>query len=299
MVDILFSGESLALASAVFWAIAVVLFKRCGAFVPPLTLNLFKCVVALVVFVPAVVLVEGSLAPDRPAREWLLLGASGLLGITVSDTLFFAALNRLGAGLNAIVDCLYAPSMILCASLLLDERIPGLALVGTLLILSAILLGAIRAEAGPKSRRDLVVGVFYGAAGMVAISLSIAIVKPFLVEERILWATTLRLAWGTLALLPLILLREERRFLPVAFRPSRLFRLTIPASIFGSALAMASWIAGLTLLPVSFSAVLNQLATIFIFLLAYPVLGEPLTKRRVAAVALAFGGAALAWTARG
>ena len=296
--EILLSGESLALASAVFWAVAVVMFKTCGESIPPLTLNLFKSTVALVCFLPAVLLVEGAIAPDRPAREWLLLAASGLLGITLADTFFFAALNRLGAGLNAIVDCLYAPSMIFFAHLLLSERLSALALLGTTLILTGILFGSVRPEAGPRNRRELVVGILYGAAGMISISLSIAIIKPFLAPERILWATTLRLACGTVALLPLILLRSERRCLGLAFRPSRLYRITVPASIFGSVLAMACWIAGMTLLEVSFSSVLNQLSTIFIFLLAYAVLGEPLTRRRILAVALAFGGAALAWSAR-
>ncbi len=42
-------------------------------------------------------------------NSWVLLSLSGFLGITLADLFFFIALNRLGAGMAAIVECLYLP----------------------------------------------------------------------------------------------------------------------------------------------------------------------------------------------
>ena len=48
------------------------------------------------------------------------LVVSGLLGIAIADTLVFMALRRLGAALLAIVDCIYAPTVILLSVMVLD-----------------------------------------------------------------------------------------------------------------------------------------------------------------------------------
>jgi drug/metabolite transporter (DMT)-like permease len=70
---------------------------------------------------------------------WLL--ASGLIGISVADTLFFVALRKLGAELTAIVDCVYAPFIIGLSFLILRERMTvsqtggvGLAFAGATLV---------------------------------------------------------------------------------------------------------------------------------------------------------------------
>ena len=44
-------GQIVSLSAALLRAVAVVLFKRCGDTVPPMTLNLFKNTLALAVFV--------------------------------------------------------------------------------------------------------------------------------------------------------------------------------------------------------------------------------------------------------
>ena len=68
----------------------------------------------------------------------------------------------------------------------------------------------------------------------------------------------------------------------------------------GSAPALAgrgvgplTWLARMHRAEVSVNAVLNQLSTVFIFILAAVVLREPVTTRRVLALALALAGALL------
>jgi len=290
-------GEVFAILAGLLWAVAVVLFKMTGDSMPPLALNLFKGVVGLVLLVPAVLLVEGTLLPDLALRDWLLVTVSGILGIAAADTLFFAALNRLGAGLNAIVDCLYSPAMIGLALLFLGDRLTVQASIGAALVVSAVLIGTVTRPIEGKSRRDLLLGTLYGALGMVTIAGSVIIIKPILVEERVLWIGTARLLIGSLTLVPLVFLRGEGATLRRIFAPSGLWAAAVPECVLGGELAMAVWLWGMTLMQVSASAILNQLSTIFIFVLAAVVLKEPLTLRRLAAVALAFLGALLVVTA--
>ena len=102
-------GEATALLTAIIWALAVIMFKKSGEEVHPVGLNLFKVIMAGVLLVPTALLFGENLLRPAPIEDYLLLLLSGVLGIGIADTLFFKSLNALGAGLSAIVDCLYSP----------------------------------------------------------------------------------------------------------------------------------------------------------------------------------------------
>ena len=74
-------------------------------------------------------------------------------------------------------------------------------------------------------------------------------------------------------------------------KPSSKWKFAIPASFLGTYLAMTMWVGGMKYIEVSKAALLNQLSTIFIFILAIIFLKEQLTKRRVAAIVTALTGA--------
>lgn len=291
-----YAGEIASVSSAAFWAIAVVLFKKTGEKAAPLPLNLFKNVVALVFFIPAAQFIEKR--PEGDATFWLLLAVSGVVGITLADTLFFAALNRLGAGLNAVVDCLYSPSMIFLAVIFLGDRMTVQIAGGAVLVMTAVLLGSAAKPVAGRTRADLLKGLALGALGMVLVAASIVLIKTRLSGDKALWIITTRIAVGTVFLLPIIHMRGEGAAVRALFAPTRLWRVAIPASVAGTVGAMTCWILGMTWLDVSRAAVLNQLSTIFIFVLAAVVLKEPFTPRRLAAVALAFAGAVLVLSGR-
>jgi drug/metabolite transporter (DMT)-like permease len=291
--DILHAGEMWAILAALFWAIAVVLFKKAGEEAPPLALNLFKDAVALVCFVPVLIVSSRTLAPSWSLQTWLLVAASGILGISIADTMYFMALNRLGASFTAVVNCLYFPSLALLAHFFLGERVSGTDLVGGGLVVAAILVGAAGRPQAGSSRRDITTGILVGAGAEIVVGVGVILVDGILHTAPVLWTTTFRLLAGTVALVPILALRPERHILGRLFRPSPWWRLAVPASILGAALAMWAWLQAFALIGVSRAAILNQLSTIFIFVLAALVLKEPVTPRRLVAVVLAFAGAAL------
>jgi drug/metabolite transporter (DMT)-like permease len=119
-------------------------------------------------------------------------------------------------------------------------------------------------------------------------------VKPVLGSVSIVWATLVRLAGGAAALGLLVpFLRQRRAILaPLAVRGN--WKALVPASFFGSYLSLFLWMGGMKYAKVSVAAVLNQLNTIFIVIIAAIFLKERLTGWKIAAVVLAFLGAYLA-----
>jgi drug/metabolite transporter (DMT)-like permease len=78
------------------------------------------------------------------------------------------------------------------------------------------------------------------------------------------------------------------------FRPSREWRVLVPAAVIGAYLAMVLWIAGMKYTFASTASVLNQTSAIFTLILATVFLRERLTVRKSLAILLGFAGGAIA-----
>ena len=161
------------------------------------------------------------------------------------------------------------------------------------MIVSAMLVGTVGQTHGQHSRRHVIQGMVIGVVGIALMSLSIVMIKPLLDEVPALWSASFRLCAGTAGLIPILLFHPQRTGILSVFRPSRSWIYAVPASVIGTALAMLLWIGGMKHTQVSRAALLNQLSTIFIFILAVFFLKEPLTRKRTLAIILAFCGAAL------
>lgn len=289
-------GETCALLAAAVWALAMVLFRASGRSVSPLPLNLFKNTVGLLLLA-ATLLVSAGLggqgfapAAGVSSRDIWILTLSGVLGIAVADTLFFYGLNRVGVGIISIVDCTYTPFVILFAVLLIGERLEPFHFVGVALIIGGVLLASGIAPPTGATRGQLLLGMLAGAGAMGTMGYAIVVATPVLERTSVVWATFVRLLAGNLALLVVGLLHPDRSRILSVFRPSLVWRVSIPGAFLGTYLSLLLWVAGFKYAKASVAAVLNQTSVIFALLLAALLLGEPLTRRKISAVAMALAG---------
>lgn len=283
-------GELFALVTAVAWGVAVVLFARSGEQVPALSLNLFRVSVGSALLVPTVVLSGGSLWRAAPLLDYAILVASGVIAIAVSDTLFHMCLNRVGAGVTAIVDCLYSPFVVLLAFLFIGERLRPWQIVGMLLVLAGIVVASrVRPPAGTTAR-TLLVGIGLGILAMLTLAIGIVMAKPVLNRSPVLWATTIRQLGALLALGVALPLVPGGRAALAVFRPVPAWRYSLTGAFLGSYVALILWIAGMKYAQAGVAAILNQTSTVFILVFATLFLEEPFTRRKAAAVLLATAG---------
>ena len=287
-------GETLALATAFVWAVAVVLFRVSGRKIHPIGLNLFKNVLALLLMALTMAVLGRPFLPAVPLETTGLLLLSGFLGIAVSDTLFFHSLNRLGASTVAIIDCFYSPFVIGMSFVLIGERLTGWQLVGAALVVSAVLTVSKEKREERADGKNLLIGIVLGILAMFFVALGIVMVKPVLGAVSLFWATLVRLVGGTVGVgLAVPFLRDRRKILqPLLVKAN--WKAMVPASFLGSYLSLILWMGGMKFTQASVAAVLNQLNTIFIVIIAAIFLKERLTGWKIAAVILAFIGAYLA-----
>ncbi len=286
-------GEIFALGCAVFWAFAVILLKRSGETVSPVALNLFRVSFSLPLLLATLLVTKALRLPAVPASDYLVLVASGVLGIVIADTLFHKSLNMVGAGVTAIIDTFYSPITVLLAFLFLRERIELRDVFGMCLIMGAVLLSATLTPPPDRSRKHLVEGVVIGLFGLLFLGLSIVAAKPVLNRWPVLWVATVRQAGSAVVLLAYAVVSPRRREFLGVLRPRHVWRRMVPATVLGSYLSLMLWIGGLKYTLASIAAILNQSSTVFILILSILLLHEPLTKRKIAATVLAVAGVLL------
>lgn len=280
-------GETLALTTAIVWAISVILFKKSGETASPLGLNLFKNTLTLLLIPPTMLVFGQPLFRPAPLNDYVLLMLSGVLGIGIADTLFFRSLNLLGAARSAIVDCLYSPVIIILSVFWLGERLTIAQAVGAFIIVSAVF--TIGREKGlvQITRRQLIAGILLGATSMLAMGIGIVMIKPLLDRSPVLWTIEIRLIGAAVSLFILLGFCRERRKVVQSIMEAKGWKYMIPGSFLGTYIALMFWIGGMKYAPASIASALNQTSNIFIFVFAAIFLKESITRYKLIGMALA------------
>ena len=283
-------GEATALMAALAWASAVILFRKSGETVHPVALNLFKNSLAFVLFLTTALVMGDTLLRQTALNDYLLLIVSGIIGVGISDTMFFTSLNRLGAGLSAIVDCLYSPFIIGLSVLFLSEVLNGLQIIGVVVIISAVLSATQFKSLSEVGRSNLIWGLFWGVLAMAAMAVSIVMIKPLLERSPLLWVTEIRLLGGIIALVVILMVYPKRRAVIRTLISSRGWLYTLSGSLVGAYLATLLWLAGMKYTQASIAAALNQTSNVLVFIMAALLLGERITSRRLLGIIMGVSG---------
>ena len=91
-------------------------------------------------------------------------------------------------------------------------------------------------------------------------------------------------------MIPIALISSRRREIFRVFKPVKMWKYSLTATVLGSYLALMMWIAGMKMTKTGIAAILNQSTTIYILIFASLFLGEPFTKRKLFAALLAVAG---------
>ncbi len=283
-------GDIFAILTAVAWSAAVIFFKLSGAHLETVPLKAFQNIIATTLFFGVIVVAGEPLTLDLDLASWSKVAISAILGITLADTFYIAAINRIGAGFQAIVDGLYMPLVTIMAFLFFGEILPVTVWWGALLVIIAILVANLDVFKSSYPKEHLASGVTYAIISQLMMAVCVVMVKDLLVVHSLLTITAYRFLIGTLVLLVTYTLKGQAKSLVAGFRPSVAWKVTIPGTILGPFLATLLWFAGFKYTLAGKAAAYNQLSTILIIILAAIFLEERLTRNRILAIVLAVAG---------
>ena len=289
-----FIGGLFALAAAAMWATASILWRKLGEDVAPIAMNLGKGLVALACF-GAVFAVRGVGEVNLP--NGVMLSLSGLLGISVGDTLFFLALMRLGPRRMMLMDALIPVATAGLAFVVLGERLSPLGWAGGLLVLGGV-IWVMRERLPQDSTADghWREGVWLAVLAVACNAVAILLAKTAAAETRAADATFVRILAGAMGLVVYGLFRGQLRAWLRPFKTPRLLGVLVIASFVGTFLGIWFAQAALVFTTATAATILKATTPIFVLPLAIVFLREHVSRRALLGACLAVAGVSLLLT---
>jgi drug/metabolite transporter (DMT)-like permease len=281
--------------AAFFWATNMVVGRAAHELIPPIAFNFWRWTLALVILLP---FAWRDLVRHRGliVREWKILSALALTGMTVFHSLIYFGLS-LSPAINALL--LFATSplfFVLLARLLTGERITlgqGLGIVAS--IAGAVLVIA-RGDLGVLLGLRFAPGDLWLLAGVILWALYSVLLRrrPQALPPLALLGATVTLALLLLAPVYALELWSGAR---VQLGAASLASLAYVA-LFPSVVAYVFWNRGVREVGPNAAGVTLQLMPVFGALLAVAFLGEHLAGYHWLGGALVLAGILLAWRRR-
>jgi drug/metabolite transporter (DMT)-like permease len=291
-----FQGEIAALSAACLWAVASVIYGRLGERIPPLQLNLIKGVVAIALFL-LTILINGEFLPNISALPLCLLLLSGVIGIGLGDTTFFATINSLGARRALLMGTLAPPITAIFALIFLQERLNLSAWCGILLTILGVAWVVTERTPDIKdiSTIDLHRGIGFGLITAVTNATGAVLARAAFVDMNIspLWAALLRLIAGVLVLVIMSILLKEKNIIKFQnLQSSRVIFAAFFAAFCGTYLGIWLQQIAIKFTVAGIASTLMQTSPLFIIPMAI-WMGEKVSLRASAGVVMAIAGVAL------
>ncbi|MDV3352221.1 DMT family transporter [Leptolyngbyaceae cyanobacterium CCMR0082] len=287
----MFQGEIAALSAAGLWAFATLMFGRLGKQLSPLVLNLIKGSMAIG-FIVLTLAVRQQLLASLPMGSVVLLLISGVVGIGLGDTAYFATVNTLGARQALLLEMLAPPMAALMSLVFLQEQLSALACLGMGLTLAGIIW--VVSERSPqvqstRSKAAITRGILLGIMAALGQSIGSVLSRAALADTAVdpLWSSLLRLSAGLVCIGGLLLWRRQEQ---VFMRPSgRLLGGVAIAAFFGTYLAIWLQQVALKYSPAGIAQSLLATSPIMVIPMAL-VIGERVTVRAVCGAIVALVG---------
>ena len=258
-------GALAALAAALCWTLASSLWRRLPTSLSGAELNLLKNWLALVMLLPLVV---GRAWPVAPG-PLLLLALSGVLGIAVGDSLYFAALRRLGTRRTLTIDA-GGPAVASLGGMVWLAEVPEpLHWLGLGLITLALLLVAGQRAGDAAAGRQQLQGVLLALGALLCGSAGALVSRAALRDGAFdpLQSALVRVLAAGLVLLPLLRGWRARDWGP--WPSARRWPLGLLATLLGTTLGIALQQLALQRLPGGMAVALLATAPLMAIPLAH------------------------------
>ncbi|MEZ9721952.1 DMT family transporter [Vibrio splendidus] len=298
----MYIGELAAIGAAIVWACATWIYGQFGHRFSAMQLNIVKGVVAsgmMLLVMPLIPMPEFELSTNH----FLILAISGVIGIAIGDSAYFAALKRIGANKTLLLESLAPPLsgvlaiMFLGAALTLQS---WLGVVITTLAVTFVVFQPSKSANGNNLSNDNAQwgGIGYGLVASVCQASGVVISHYALVAGDIppLLGALIRLTIGVFAVMLIIPFVEKKPYSSIKrdlWEMTKLDKLWLLGAIFvGTFLAL--WLQQVALKNANPAIAQTLIATSPVFILViYAIKGEKVSKQSVIGTLAALVGISL------
>ena len=290
-------GELAALSAALFWSIAIILFKSVSNELSPFLITAIKNTIGLISFILLFIILDFPVWHSKfDLYDYIKIIVSGVLGMGLADVLFIFALTKIGANRVGIINCFEPVVIYMFSFIMLGTYLTIQQLLGFVIVILAILIINYEKDIDDIKPRVKTFGLFLQILAVLLSSFGIVLIKPVLakVDGMIygqLWVTAFRLFPGFIFAWVLFLFQKDKYVLLYPLKNLNVIKKISLGSFLGTFMALGFWILGYANInkpPIA--SILNQSAMIFIVIFSWLFLKENITKLRFLSIILAIIG---------
>ncbi len=290
-----YAGEIGALTSALFWASASAVYGVYVRRIHPLVLNFAKGMLAALMLAATAWLLGMPLYSWNDAYRPVLLLISGMLGLGIGDTIYFAALKHVSARISLLIQMLTPPLTALIAWIFIGEALSWQAWLGIFITIAGI--SWVVNERAPQQQQQgsKARGVVYNIIASVAAAVGTVLARVAMsdMSSDPMQATFLRLIGGNVFLVAgFVWLWRRNKSAAFPAIPAKTGWIITAAVFFGTFLSI--WLQQIALQRVEAGLAQTLFSTSPLFVIPISaMMGEKVTWRAVAGALVAIGGIAL------
>ncbi|RTZ18174.1 EamA family transporter [Vibrio aquaticus] len=274
-----FQGEVAAVSAAVVWAVATWIYSQFSHQFSALQLNIVKGVVASILMMFVIPFSVDSI-PVISQQHFAILALSGVIGIAIGDSAYFASLRRIGPNKTLLLESLAPPLSGVLAIVALGSILPLQSWIGVIITTVAVSATVFHSDDSELDWK----GVGYGLVASICQASGVVISHYALVAGDLppLLGALIRLSMGVAVVMLMIGWLERKPYHSIKRNLLELGRhgfFWLLAAIFvGTFLAL--WLQQIALKYANPAIAQSLIATSPIFMLIiYAVKGQPISKR--------------------
>lgn len=298
-----FAGELAALATSVFFSIGPTLFTLSGRVLGSAVVNRSRLLTATAILMAAHLLLFGGFIPwSASPEQWLWLGLSGIIGLSLGDAALFQAFVQIGPRLTMLV---FSLSPILAAFLgwlWHGETLEGLQLLGIAVTLSGVLWVVSERQNGTNQiERGLYLsGLFFAFLGAMGQAGGLVTAKTGLSGDfSVLSGQVIRMSVATVVIWLVAFYRRQGAATVAALRTNpAATRTMLLATLVGPVLGVWFSLAAVKYTPdIGVASTLQSLPPVFLIPIGYFFFKEKVSPRSIVGTMLALTGVAILFLA--
>jgi len=275
----LWSGSSLAFASAT---------RHAGSF----QVNITRLILALGYLSVSIILIRPDV--NLSLNQFIMLGVSGVIGLTIGDTFLFKAYQEIGPRVAMLIMSLAPAIAAILAYFILGEGVSATGALGILITICGISLVVLgRKSNGTNSSSLTTLGIIYAFLAAAGQGGGLVFAKLAFRESPVdgFVATAVRIFASLIPLLPFgIATKRYSRPYQTFIGNKRLLSLTIIGSILGPYLGITFSLIAIEYTSVGIAATIMAIAPILMLPLVRIVYNERITWRAILGAIVAVAG---------
>ncbi|MGR5499569.1 DMT family transporter [Vibrio sp. DNB22_10_4] len=291
-----FLGEFAAIGAAIVWAVATWIYSQFSHHFSAMQLNIIKGILASVMMLLVMPFVPMPDVQLEASYVWIL-GISGIIGIAIGDSAYFASLKRIGASKTLLLESLAPPLSGVLALVALGTALGFQSWLGVIITTIAVTTVVFQ-PADEHNQKANLSGIGFGLLASVCQASGVVISHFALVQGDLppLLGALIRLTIGVAAVALLIGFVEKKPYRKMVEQSKGMSQKNwcwLLAAIFvGTFLAL--WLQQVALKHANPAIAQTLIATSPLFILIiYAIRGEPISRRSVVGTLFALAGISL------